>query len=371
MEFNGQDEQSSPLSTSAPLHEDRRLAEKGTAGGSDERTRVAAVTVTTNDGPWLHACLSTLTASVLDDNTELRVILVDNASTDGGADRVERRFPGVTVIRNSRNEGFAGANNRGIDAALVHGADFVFLVNPDTRTPPDLVHRLVTFVRGWPGYGIVGPLQHAYSQDGWDTELNAWSRTALAAGEAHAFAADGVEHPSPAGPRAGRAPETLEHAYVQGSALFCRADVIRDVGAFDVTYHTYYEETDLCRRARWAGWRVALLLDLSIQHHGEGGTRASLYRRRHMLRNKYYFLFTDAEWRWREILPLVRRWLAGDLVGRGAASADTRAGALGDTAAGLLWLAVRWPRTYRRRRQHAMALREGRRRPQVSPAQGG
>jgi GT2 family glycosyltransferase len=360
------DRQPPPGTASSRLLKDRRIATKSRVVGDGVRTRVATVTVSTNDRSWLDACLSTLTASVLDDDTELHVILVDNASSDGSADHVQRRFPTVTVLRNDRNEGFAGANNRGIDAALAKGAGHVFLVNPDTRTPADLVQRLVGFMRAWPEYGIVGPLQRAYSEDGWDTELNVWSRTALAAGEDHAFAADGVEHASPAGPRTGRAPETLEHAYVQGSAFFCRADVIRHVGAFDPEYHTYYEETDLCRRARWAGWRVALLLDLGIQHYGEGGTRASLYRRRRMLRNKYYYLFTDPDWRWREIRPLVRRWLAGDLDGRGAAPADTRAGAIGDTAAGLLWLATRWPRMYQRRRQHAVALRDGQGRSRVT-----
>ena len=331
-------------------------------GGSDGRILVGAVTVSTNDRSWLDASLSTLTASGLDDDTDLRVIMVDNASTDGSADHVEHRFPTVKVLRNSRNEGFAGANNRGIDAALAQGADYVFIVNPDTRTPPDLVQRLVAFMRAWPSYGIVGPLQYAYSDDGsWDTELNAWSRTALEAGESHVFAADGIDHPSPAGPRTGRAPSTLEHAYVQGSALFCRTDVVREVGAFDVAYHTYYEESDLCRRARWAGWRVALLLDFGLQHYGEGGTHASLYRRRHMLRNKYYFLLTDPEWTWRRIGRLAARWFRHDLAGCGAAPADTRAGAVADTLAGLLWLTTQGPRMYRRRRQYAAALHRERR----------
>ncbi|MGH3328455.1 MAG: glycosyltransferase family 2 protein [Streptomycetales bacterium] len=315
------------------------------------------ITVTTNDGRWLDDCLATLTASRVDERTDLDFIVVDNASTDGSADLVESRFPKVQVIRSPSNDGFSGANNRGMSEALARGADYVFLVNPDTRTPADLVARLVDFMRSWPSYGIVGPLQYAYTADGSPTgELNAWSRTALDSGESHIFVADRVEGPPSAGPLAGRAPQALEHAYVQGSALFCRTAVLRQVGLFDPAYHTYYEESDLCRRARWAGWRVALLLDLGIQHMGEGGTHASLYRRRHMLRNKYYFLFTDPEWGWFPTCRLVTRWLRNDLAGRGAAPSETRAGALGDTAVGALWLVGRSFRMVRRRRAHA-ALR--------------
>jgi len=323
----------------------------------DRRTRVVAITVTTNDGRWLDDCLATLTASRIDERTDLDVILVDNASVDRGADLVESRFPKVQVIRSPSNDGFAGANNRGMREALARGADYVFLVNPDTRTPPDLVARLVDFMRAWPSYGIIGPLQYVYTADGSPTEeLNIWSRNALDAGESHIFAADRLGRPSPAVPPEGRAPRTLEHAYVQGSALFCRTVVLRQVGLFDPAYHTYYEESDLCRRARWVGWRVALLLDLGIQHVGEGGTHASLYRRRHMLRNKYYFLFTDPEWGWYLIGRLVARWFRADLAGRGAAPAETRAGALSDTARGALWLVARSFRMVRRRRAHA-ALR--------------
>lgn len=329
-------------------------------GGADGRARIVTITVSTNDRRWLDDCLSTLTISRVDQDTDLDFILVDNASIDGSAQHVASRFPAVTVIRSLRNEGFAGANNRGMRVALARDADYIFLVNPDTRTPPDLVGRLVDFMRAWPEYGVVGPLQYTYTGDGSPSdELNAWSRGALEGGEGHIFSMDEVDHPSPAGPSEGRAPRTLEHAYVQGSALLCRTEVLRQVGLFDPTYHTYYEESDLCRRARWAGWRVALLLDLGIQHYGEGGTGASLYRRRHMLRNKYYFLFTDPTWDWFQTGRLAVRWLARDLTRRGAAPAERRRDAIGDTAVGVMWLATRWLRIAWRRRDHAAMLRAG------------
>jgi GT2 family glycosyltransferase len=316
--------------------------------------KVTTITVGTNERTWLPECFRTLLAS--ETTAELEILYIDNASDDGSADMIAANFPEILILQNPRNLGFAGANNVGIQWALEHGSDFIFLVNPDTQTPRNLIDQLTSFLIAWPEYGLIGPLQHGYGPAAGSP--NAWTRMALAAGEAHVFVHTWPDHPSPAGPARGRAPRTLEHAYVQGAALFARADVLRRTGLFDETYHTYYEETDLCRRVRWADWRVALLLDCAIGHFGGGG-RASRYRRRHMLRNKYYFLATDPGWTRLDALRLAARWVVGDLRRQGPAAAAARSAAFLDTLAGLAWLTVQLPKMARRRRQHARLRRFG------------
>ncbi|MEV7955319.1 glycosyltransferase family 2 protein [Streptomyces sp. NPDC088141] len=314
--------------------------------------RVSAITVGTNERRWLEPCF----ASLLDGDTsgiDLTVWYVDNASTDGSTAFVKDRFPAVRVIQNESNIGFARANNIGMRAALDDGADYVFLVNPDTRTPKSLLRDLAEFTETWTSYGVVGPMQYEYSET--DTVLgsyNDWSKTALRWGEQHAFAGDWPDHPSPAGPVEGRAPGTLEHAYVQGAAFFVRGSLLRTIGLFDPVFHTYYEETDLCRRARWAGWRVALLLDVGIQHFGGGGTAGSSYRRIHMRRNRYYYLLTDIDWRPLPTLRLASRWLKGDLRGRGVGGRTTWWRGTWETAEAVCWLLRRAPLILARRRDH-------------------
>lgn len=314
--------------------------------------KVATITVGTNERRWLADCLGSLTASVAEE-LDLSVWYVDNASHDGSTEFVRTTFPEVRVIQNSANLGFAQANNVGMRAALADGADYVFLVNPDTRTPPDLVAELTAFMESWPRYGITGPMQYEYAEGPIVLgDHNAWSRTALRWGEQHAFAGDRPDRPSAAGPQEGRAPRTLEHAYVQGAALFARASMLREIGLFDRVFHTYYEETDLCRRARWAGWRVALALDLGIQHFGGGGTGAGTYRRVQMRRNRYYFLLTDIDWSLPDAARLAARWLRDDLRGRSVGGNTTVLRGCAETATALCWLARLLPTMARRRRQH-------------------
>lgn len=320
---------------------------------AQRRICVATITIGTNERRWLTDCLASLLASE-SQGIELTVWYVDNDSHDASTDLVSDQFPEVRIIRNTANLGFARANNIGMHAALEAGADYVFLVNPDTRTPPTLIAELTAFMQHWPEYGIIGPLQYAYTSGPLAIEeYNDWTRTALRWGEQHAFASDWPDHPSPASPEAGRALRTLEHAYVQGSALFARATMLDSTGLFDEVFHTYYEETDLCRRARWAGWRVALVLDLGIQHYGGGGTiNAGRYRRIQMRRNRYYYLLTDIDWHTSSTLRLAGRWLRDDLRGRSVGGRTSPGRGVAETITALAWLARRAPVIAARRREH-------------------
>jgi len=311
--------------------------------------KVTTITVGTNERRWLEACLRSQLASDRA-GIDLTVRYIDNDSRDGSADLVRDLFPEVLVTRNSRNLGFAGANNVGMELALADQADYVFLVNPDTRTPRNLVAGLIAFMQAWPEYGIVGPMQYRYDAESTDlTEYNDWSRQAVISGERHGFYADWPDHPSPAGDAAGRAPDTLEHAYVQGSAFLARATVLRQIGLFDPVFHTYYEEVDLCRRVRWAGHRVALLLAHGIQHQGGGGAGNGRYRRTRMRRNRYYYLFTDIGWSPARAARLAGRWIVRDLRGRSVGGRANPVVGTAETLVAFGWLGLQAPRILGRR----------------------
>lgn len=315
--------------------------------------RVATITVGTNELAWLRACFESIAQN--SSGVTLRTYFIDNGSIDGSAALVRTYYPWVRVILSNNNLGFSRANNLGIRAALDDGAEFIFLVNPDTRMPPGLVASLVAFLRNHPEHGIVGPIQHEYgSQFHTPVTYNEWSRACLISGERHVFHMDGSYSPrclrSPRFPLA--VLDTLEHSYVQGAALMVRREVLDSIGFLDEIYHTYYEDVDLCRRARWAGWRVAVLMNLGIEHKGGGGGHSS-YRRMMMRRNRIFFLLTAIDWRFADVVRLLFRWLRSDFSGRSFTleqQPQPPLFAFLESARGLAWVALHSKVIFLRRR---------------------
>jgi GT2 family glycosyltransferase len=114
---------------------------------------VRLIVLNYNGGPFVLRCVEHLHR--LDwPADQLDLVLVDNASTDGSADAVARRFPGVRIIRNARNTGFP-ANNLALGD--LDGVRAVGLVNSDAFVAPDFVRTLVAALDADPGLGAVSP----------------------------------------------------------------------------------------------------------------------------------------------------------------------------------------------------------------------
>lgn len=82
-----------------------------------------------------------------------RLVLVDNASTDGSAAFVRETLPGIHLVEAGANLGFAGGCNLGIQASA---SDYVVLVNNDTVVEPDWLRALVEVAESDPRVGLVG-----------------------------------------------------------------------------------------------------------------------------------------------------------------------------------------------------------------------
>src|SRR5579864_2400124 len=113
------------------------------------------VIVNWNTRDLLRACLRSLS-----DSSEpklpgfrLRVIVVDNASSDSSADMVRAEFPDVTVIDSPTNGGFAYGNNLGLRCLGLDGGRstseaprYALLLNPDTLVPPGAIQAFVAYM---------------------------------------------------------------------------------------------------------------------------------------------------------------------------------------------------------------------------------
>ncbi len=113
--------------------------------------RLSAIVVTFNSRDDVAVCLESLRGSTRPPD---EILVVDNASRDGTADRVRRDFPDVAVLDYWDNPGFGEANNR---AFRVASGERYFLLNPDATVAPDCLERLEGAMHGDPCLGVAVP----------------------------------------------------------------------------------------------------------------------------------------------------------------------------------------------------------------------
>ncbi len=225
--------------------------------------RVAAVLVNYCTPELVLEALQSLEAE-LGRGHDLRALVVDNASPDGSGARLrslleEPRFSRwVVLLELTENRGFGAGNNAAFrllfDRAPDETPDALLLMNPDTRLRPGALAALVQLLDEQPGAGAVGPQivwpdsqpQHsAFRFPSIWSELDGALRIGLVSRLLAPFAV-----PMPI------ATARRVCDWVSGSCVLLRRELIESVGAFDEGYFLYFEETDLCRRARAAGWEV-------------------------------------------------------------------------------------------------------------------
>ncbi|MDQ2744478.1 MAG: glycosyltransferase family 2 protein, partial [Chloroflexota bacterium] len=183
---------------------------------------------------------------------------------------------GVKLIQTGENLGYGGGNNVGIRYALEAGARYVWVLNNDTEVPPESLTRMIDVMQTAPGIGILG-------LDAYDPQTS--SPIPLAPVPGLKASRLPIQHPErvlPAG--------VEEAEYVHGSCLLLRRETIEDLGGFDLRFFHFWEDIDLCWRARQAGWEVAYLASCRIIHRsGTSTAGASALRMYYTLRNLLLF----------------------------------------------------------------------------------
>ena len=104
------------------------------------------------------AVLPTLARSRMPEGWLLRVMVVDNGSTDGSAEAIPREFPDVEFVALTTNRRFAGGNNEGLRRAIARADDAIMLLNNDTEADPGMLEHLILALEQEPDFGAVAPL---------------------------------------------------------------------------------------------------------------------------------------------------------------------------------------------------------------------
>lgn len=284
------------------------------------RIDIVVVVVAYHADPWLKPCLAFLRGTV---EKDVRVVVGDNygntvvRSFVDGKRIVSVALPGPL--------GFAEANNRTLVDADCFDAPFVCFLNQDTKSPVGWLTRAARFLQEQEDIGAITPLISNYEGDAWDPSFLACTNTL------RSFLEDIKSIRT--------APRFFEVPVIPASAMVVSTSVLRKVGGFDPIYGSYYEDYDLCRRIRCAGYRVGIWTGATIAHFSGSATaspRAERLRQRLIVRNRIiYRVRTAPEGRGRQlVIALLRelpRQLARGLLGRPAAKpVRTLIGGYGD-----------------------------------------
>jgi len=236
---------------------------------------VYVVVVTWNQCETTLQCLESLIQMVY---PRFRIVVVDNGSTDETAETIRSRFPGVEIIVNERNLGYPGGCNVGLRYALERGAEYIFAINNDVLVDPLILDELVREIT--PDVGIMAPKvyfahdpKRIWSVGGRQNHLTLEMRCR----------GDGELDQ-------GQWNEVLERDYLIGCAHLFSRSLLREIGLLDAGYFLYYDDLDICIRARQAGYRLLMVPRARMWHRvadssgGVGTPRERYYMARSNMR---------------------------------------------------------------------------------------
>lgn len=195
------------------------------------------------------------------DYANFEVVVVDNGSEDGSEAMIVGERPDLTVLQTGTNLGYAGGNNLGIRHALKRGADLVWVLNNDTLVEPGTLRALIEASSSQDRIGVLGAAVLEEAGDGGrEVEMSAYRwRGERIAPVLCTNSEDDPEH------------RTHPVDGVTGTSLLLDAEMLREAGAFDERFFHYFEDAELCDRARRAGWKVGYACRARVWH-SVGGT---------------------------------------------------------------------------------------------------
>jgi hypothetical protein len=243
-----------------------------------QKPRVCIVILNYNGFDDSKACL----ASVSDlDYHPFNVVLVDNASKDNSFERLRKAFPEIHCVRSEVNLGFTGGNNLGFKVAHQYSPRYVLFLNNDTVVSRNLLTELAGYLETHPDTGLVGPLACYYH----DPE-----RVAFAGG--HLNRNTGLISFPYRDSYVEEIRETVVPCtFVEGTALFIRADLMERIGGFNDMYFLTSEESELCVKVADSGHRMAVITTCQVRHKISSSMgRASEVATYFIYRNKLFFV---------------------------------------------------------------------------------
>ncbi|WPP53319.1 glycosyltransferase family 2 protein [Catalinimonas niigatensis] len=217
--------------------------------------KVLVIIITYNGKHWVDHCLGSLTKSTLTSD----VLIIDNRSTDGTPEYIEKNFPEFELNRSDANLGFGKANNVGLQKAIDEDYDYVFLLNQDAWIEPDTIKILVDIHQQHPEYGIISPMHLNKEKTSLDTKFSHF----VSRSENKKLMSD-LLLPN------GHLRDVYTLDFVNAAAWLIPRECLKTVGGFDPLFPHYGEDNDFINRAIYYGFKIGFTPNTSIVHDREG-----------------------------------------------------------------------------------------------------
>jgi len=256
-----------------------------------DRPKVYICILSWNRREEVLACLDALRRQ---DYPNLRILVVDNGSTDGSVEAL-RAFGGtIDLIEHETNLGFTGGCNAGMRHVLAHGGDYIWLLNTDTECAPDTLSILVEHAERRPELGMVSPVI-CFASDP-DRVQYAIGRLDLATGQAE------ETHD----PEQGRAMQRRQPDQIMliGTALLIKRAVLQRVGLLDDRFFAYCEDNDYSVRVTAAGFQADCVWAARVMHAMAPPEPGRAYRKPYA----FYYMVRNGILFWRKHARGLAAW---------------------------------------------------------------
>ena len=241
-----------------------------------KREKVKVIVVTYNSVDCIFACLKSLERA--SENFDLYITVVDNASADATLDSIitGQSKANIEIISNSENLGYAYGNNIAIEAMFSEELQYaaVLILNPDVILDFGAIDKLLLVLCLSEEVGAVSPnvIEPGQSPNCHVRINSLWGQ--------------------PMKKRFMKHENTIEVDRLHGGCMLVKPNLFKKIGAFDESYFLYWEEIDLCQRARKAGYKLLQCYDVVANHAGDSKSgRYRSHRIYYMWRNQFYFAF--------------------------------------------------------------------------------
>jgi GT2 family glycosyltransferase len=246
----------------------------------------AVVVLNYNKKKALLECLESIYASIY---PQLRIVIVDNNSSDGSADAVAQNFPDTPLVRNPVNSGVAAGRNRGWSFAQKHfDFEYIIFLDDDSEVSPEYFNMLARIYREKPDVGIVTGKSYL----GWQSEIfcSVGISVNLYTGIIYDIGSGFKD--------SGQYDVSGYRDACGGFAFSARKDLFSKLNGFDEAFSPYgWEDVDFCLRARKAGYRTYYTADAIVVHKGTKAGRGPVPEyERHKIKNYLLLLKRHTSW---------------------------------------------------------------------------